>query len=178
MTVTTPAEMTYPLIMGISELQNLVGRENVSLTEADRFAYVATITGFQSVDRPGTYASLPDVVVHVENSSQLSRILKIANQYRSCSALGRVRVSGRSTSYQRRIVVDLKKMNKIVEINPESMTYTAECGIIHQVLEWELNRCGYSTMHLPASTSCATLGGYLAHRGSGVASSSTAKLKT
>ena len=73
--------------------------------------------------------------------------------------------------------MDLKKMNKIVEINPESMTYTAECGIIHQVLEWELNRCGYSTMHLPASTSCATLGGYLAHRGSGVASSKYGKIE-
>lgn len=180
MTVTTPAEMTYPLIMAISELQNLVGRENVSLTEADRFAYSCDYYWVPRVwiDR-GRMPNLPDVVVHVENSSQLSRILKIANQYRipvvpwgggSGSQGGALPIKGG-------IVVDLKKMNKIVEINPESMTYTAECGIIHQVLEWELNRCGYSTMHLPASTSCATLGGYLAHRGSGVASSKYGKIE-
>jgi alkyldihydroxyacetonephosphate synthase len=57
------------------------------------------------------------------------------------------------------------------------MTYTVECGIIHQVLEWELNKHGYSTMHLPASSNCATLGGYLAHRGSGVASSKYGKIE-
>jgi len=180
MTDTTPAQMTYPLIMIISELQSLVGKENVSLTEADRFAYSCDYYWVPRVwiDR-GRMPNLPDVIVHVENSKQVSRVLKIANQYRipvvpwgggSGSQGGALPIRGG-------IVLDLKKMNKIVEINSESMTYTVECGIIHQVLEWELNKHGYSTMHLPASSNCATLGGYLAHRGSGVASSKYGKIE-
>ena len=57
------------------------------------------------------------------------------------------------------------------------MTVTAETGIIMQQLEWEVEKAGYSTMHYPASIGCAALGGFIAHRGTGVLSTKYGKIE-
>lgn len=49
------------------------------------------------------------------------------------------------------IVLDTKKLNRVIEIDKKSLTVTAEAGIIMQHLEWALEREGFSTMHIPAS---------------------------
>lgn len=75
------------------------------------------------------------------------------------------------------IVLDTKRMNRIIEIDKTSLTVTVETGIIMQHLEWELEREGFSTMHIPASIGCATLGGFIAHRGTGVLSTKYGKME-
>jgi alkyldihydroxyacetonephosphate synthase len=172
--------MEYPSVMLTSELANIVGGENISVRETDKVAYSCDNYWIPRlwIDR-GRKCAAPDVIVHVENREQISLVLQLANQHRipvipwgggSGSQGGALPVRGG-------IILDLKKINRLLEINPQSMTYTTECGIIQQTLEWELNKHGYSTMHLPASAFCATLGGYLAHRGSGVASSKYGKIE-
>ena len=174
------SQADYPSVMLTSELASIVGEGNVSTKETDKLAYSCDYYWVPRlwIDR-GLPCTTPDVVVHAENKEQISLVLQLANQHRipiipwgggSGSQGGALPIRGG-------IILDLKKMNRILEINPRSMTYTAECGIIQQALEWELNKHGYSTMHLPASASCATLGGYLAHRGSGVASSKYGKIE-
>lgn len=74
------------------------------------------------------------------------------------------------------IVLDTKKLDRIIEIDTQSLTVTAETGIIMQHLQWALEKQGYSTMHEPASIGCATLGGFLAHRGTGVLSTKYGKM--
>ena len=49
--------------------------------------------------------------------------------------------------------------------------------MIARHLEWQCNKEGYSTMHLPASIACATIGGFLAHRGTGVLSTKYGKIE-
>lgn len=174
------AEISYLALMVESELAGIVGRENISLNQRDKLAYACDYYWVPRawVDR-GHRPVSADFIVHAENSSQVSQILKVANQYRipvvpygggSGSQGGALPIFGG-------IILDLKKMNRIIEINPEAMTFTAECGIIQQTLEWELNRRGYSTMHLPSSANCATLGGYLAHRGTGQVSTKYGKIE-
>ena len=51
----------------------------------------------------------------------------------------------------------------------------AQTGIIGTTLEWALNERGLTLPHYPASANCATLGGYLAARGSGVISTKYGK---
>ena len=75
------------------------------------------------------------------------------------------------------IVIDMKKMDRVIEIDTQSLTVTAETGIIMQHLQWALEKEGYSTMHEPASIGCATLGGFLAHRGTGVLSTKYGKIE-
>lgn len=173
-------QTSYPFVMVITALQNIVGDENVSVRKVDKLAYGCDYYWVPRVwvDR-GHMPTTPDVVVHVETKEQISSVLRLANQY-GIPVIpwgGGSGSQGGALPIQGGIVLDLKKMNRVLEINPEAMMYTAECGIIHQILEWELNKHGYSTMHLPASSSCATLGGYLAHRGSGVVSSKYGKIE-
>ena len=144
----------YPSVMLTSGLASIVGDENISVRETDKVAYSCDNYWVPRlwIDR-GCRSATPAEIVHVENKEQLSSVLQLANQHKvpvipwgggSGSQGGALPIHGG-------IILDLKKMNRLVEINPQSMTYTAECGIIQQTLEWELNKHGYSTMHLPAS---------------------------
>jgi len=166
--------------MIISELEDVVGVENVSTMDVDKLSHSVDYYWIPRVwvDR-GRRPKMPECVVYPNSTEEVSRIVKIANYYKipvvpwgggSGSQGGALPVEGG-------ISVDMKKMNRVVELNESAYTVTAETGIIHQHLEWEINKKGYSTMHLPASVGCATLGGFLAHRGTGVLSTKYGKIE-
>jgi alkyldihydroxyacetonephosphate synthase len=69
----------------------------------------------------------------------------------------------------------MKKMSRILRIDQESLTVTAEAGVNGQQLEWAVNRKGLTLAHYPAAEYGATLGGYLAARGSGTLSTKYGK---
>ncbi len=71
---------------------------------------------------------------------------------------------------EKTIVVDLKKMKEILEIDEESMTARVQTGIISQHLEDKLNRRGLMFPHYPMSMWTSTLGGFMATRASGIMS--------
>ena len=73
------------------------------------------------------------------------------------------------------ILLDTKRMDKILEIDEKSLTVTAQAGINGQQLEWALNEKGLTLPHYAASSNCATLGGYLAPRGTGTISTKYGK---
>src|SRR4029453_8709870 len=73
------------------------------------------------------------------------------------------------------IVLDTKRLDRILEIDERSLTVRAQTGVIGTTLEWALNERGLTLPHYPASANCATLGGYLAARGSGVISTKYGK---
>ena len=58
-----------------------------------------------------------------------------------------------------------------------SLTVTAEAGVNGQRLEAELNERGLMLPHYPASVDLATVGGYVAARGSGVLSTRYGKIE-
>ena len=67
-------------------------------------------------------------------------------------------------------------MNRILEIDHTSLVVTAEAGIDGPALEEELNAVGLTMPHYPGSFHFgATLGGFLAARGSGVLSTKYGK---
>jgi alkyldihydroxyacetonephosphate synthase len=161
-----------------TELMDIAGSEDVSVSEVDRYAYSTDVywvprMWLDRLQRP----SLPDFVVHPESATEISRILKVANRFRlpvipygggSGSQGGTVPLLGG-------ITLDLKKMNRIIRIDEKSLSVTAQAGINGQVLEWELNRHGLTLAHYPASEYGATLGGYIAARGSGTLSTKYGK---
>ena len=73
------------------------------------------------------------------------------------------------------IILDLKRLDRILEIDETSLTVRAQAGINGGQLEWALNDRGLTLPHYPASANCATLGGYLAPRGSGTISTKYGK---
>jgi len=176
----TESPSNYVFAMIRSELIDAVGAEYVSTNTADQLAHSVDYYWIPEMwhDR-GRENPKAEFVVHPSYAEEVSRVLRIANQHRIPVTPwgGGSGSQGGALPMYRGIVLDTKRMNKIISIDTESLTVTAETGIIAQHLEWGLEKKGFSTMHLPASIGCATIGGFLAHRGTGVLSTKYGKIE-
>ena len=74
-------------------------------------------------------------------------------------------------------MLDLRSLDSVLEIDETSMTVTAQAGVNGRRLEAELNERGLMLPHYPASVEWATVGGYIAARGSGVLSTRYGKIE-
>ncbi len=165
--------------MILSELEDIVGVENVSTGDSEMLAYGVDYfwIGRMWADR-GQKLPVPEFVVRPKSAEEISRLLKVANYYKipvhtwgggSGSQGGALAMAGG-------ITLDTKRMNKLIEIDEKSRTITAEAGMVFQQLEWYANERGYSCMHIPSCLTCGTVGGALAHRGIGIMSSKYGKI--
>ncbi len=175
-----PSPDNYMFRMIYSELLDAVGPEGIRVDDSEKLGHSIDYYWMPEMwhDRnqpPRT----PDVVVLPDNTQAVAKVMKIANSYKipvtpwgggSGSQGGALPVYGG-------IILDTKRMNRILEIDTESLTITCETGANTQQLEWAVEKAGYSTMHFPASIACATLGGFLAHRGTGVLSTKYGKIE-
>ena len=69
------------------------------------------------------------------------------------------------------VVVDLKHLDELGEVDPGSLSVTCGPGRILQRMEEDLNAAGYTLGHFPSSIFCASIGGCVAARGAGQLSS-------
>lgn len=163
-----------------SELADAVGKENISTREVDKYVYSVDYYWVPRVvvDK-GKKPETADFILYPQNSQQISKVMQIANYYKIPVTVwgGGSGSQGGALPIYGGIILDMKKMNKVLKINDIAYVATAETGIIQQDFEWEVNKKGFSIMHLPASISCATLGGFLAHRGTGVLSTKYGKIE-
>ena len=170
----------YMFEMIRTELADAVGSEYVNTGDSDKFGHSIDYYWIPEMwhDR-GKETKKPDFVVHPGSAEEVARVIKIANQYKIPVVTwgGGSGSQGGALPAFGGIVLDTKRMNKVLKIDEKSLTVTAETGIIARHLEWTVNKSGYSTMHLPASIACATIGGFLAHRGTGVLSTKWGKIE-
>ena len=162
-----------------TELEDVVGAENVDTGIADLITHSDDVYWLSvQMTSKGCAPAMPNIVVRPGSVEEVSRILVIANYYKipvipfggaSGSQGGIIPVKGG-------ISLDMKRMNKVLEIDEMSRTITVEAGINFQQLEWIANERGYSLMHYPSSITCSTAGGFLAHNGIGVLSTKYGKI--
>lgn len=171
--------MTDQLSAGVVEgLQAIVGAEHVSTRETDRLVY--SVDSFwlpqMQLDR-GVRLPAPDVIVHPGSAREVAAILKLANAARIPVVPwgGGSGTQGGALPIHRGIMLDTKRLDRLLEIDEHALTVRAEAGINGGQLEWALNERGLTLPHYPASANCATLGGYLAPRGSGTISTKYGK---
>ena len=161
-----------------SELEEIVGAQYISTSDTDKLVYSTDWFWLPQMwlDR-GERLRTPDYIVHPGSPEEISAIMKVANNFKipvipwgggSGSQGGAVPVYGG-------IMLDTKRLNRIIEIDERSLTVTAEAGINGSQLEWAVNEKGLTLPHYPASANCATLGGYLAPRGTGTVSTKYGK---
>ena len=171
---------SYLQEMIFSELADVVGRENISISESDKLAYSCDYYWIPEMwlDR-GKKNPTPDFIVHPTTTEEVSRICKIANNHKIPLTTwgGGSGSQGGALPMYGGIVLDTKKLCHIIEIDKTTLSVTVETGINMQHLEWALEKEGFSTMHVPASIGCATLGGFLAHAGTGVLSTKYGKIE-
>ena len=162
----------------IEALSAIVGADRVTTAATDRFIY--SVDSFwlpqMWLDR-GRMRPRPGVVVYPESAAEVARILALANEARVPVVPwgGGSGTQGGALPVEDGITIDLKRLNRIREINESSLFVTAGAGVNGTHLEWALNERGLTLPHYPASANCATLGGYLAPRGSGTISTKYGK---
>jgi alkyldihydroxyacetonephosphate synthase len=121
----------------------------------------------------------PDLVVRPTTVEQVSSVLRLAHRVGipvvpwgagSGSQGGAVAIHGG-------ILVDTRGLDRLIEIDERSMTATVQTGMMNDAFEAALNERGLTYPHYPASTAIATVGGYVACRGSGVLSTKYGKIE-
>ncbi len=124
-------------------------------------------------------ASLPDVVVRATSDEEVATTLRLASEagVPVVPRGGGSGVMGAAVPYAGGVVLDVSGMNRVVEIDELSLTATVEAGHNGRAFEELLNARGLSFPHFPASAEWASVGGYVAARGSGVLSSRYGKIE-
>ncbi len=139
----------------VAEMKRIVGGENVFTTLEERLCY-----GYDSTPE----AFLPDLVVRPDEVGEIQQILKLANKhlipvFPRGAGTG---LSGGSLPVKGGIVLDLTRMDRILEIDEENLVAVVEPGVITQHLQEEVEKRGLFYPPDPASLKTSTLGGNVA----------------
>jgi alkyldihydroxyacetonephosphate synthase len=123
--------------------------------------------------------SRPDAVVRPHTEEEVATVLEIAHERRIPVVPwgGGSGTQGGALAVHGGIVLDLRSLDRVIEIDEVSMTVTVQAGKNGRELEAELNARGLMLPHYPASVEWATVGGYIAARGSGVLSTRYGKIE-
>jgi alkyldihydroxyacetonephosphate synthase len=161
-------------------LAQIVGRENV-LTAAEALRPYASDQWWYAIAAAaaGRAISNPDVVVKPSTPEQVAEIVKYANLIGVPITPwgGGSGVQGAANADRGGIILDLRGLNRVREIDRQSLVCVVEAGKVCQEFEAELNAQGLSFTHYPASTEWATIGGSIGARGSGVLSTKYGKIE-
>lgn len=131
--------------------------------------------------RSGQIANPTDGVVFPDSEEKISQLLALATNHRlavipfggGTSVVGGVEPMGERPV----ITVSLARLNRVLAVDTLSQTVTAEAGILGPDLEQALNGQGFTLGHFPQSFQFSTLGGWVATRGAGHASTKYGKIE-
>ena len=116
----------------LEELVSIVGKENATAEKHIRYAY--------SYDLSFVKPKLPDYVVMVTTVEQIQGIMKLANREKIpvVPFTAGTNIGGLCIPERGGILLDLKRMNKIIRIDDESHYAVIEPGVSHAQLATEL----------------------------------------
>ncbi|MBW2615665.1 MAG: FAD-binding oxidoreductase [Deltaproteobacteria bacterium] len=143
-------------------LQEIVGKEFVTTDRFATFAYLKDASNFG-----GTHAA---GVVRPGSTEEVALILSLANRQRIPVVIrgGGASIYGQPEGVPgHNLLLDMTRMNNVKEINPRSMTVTAQAGIIMSKLELACRREGFYIFTPFVPNHIVSLGGWM----SGVAGS-------
>jgi glycolate oxidase len=147
----------------INQLKEIVGAENVINNRTDLFCY--TYDGsFSQEPTP-----LPGVVVLPDNTQEVSAIAKLAYQ-EEIPIIPRgagTNLSGGTIPKGDCIIMQMTRMNRIVNIDQRNMIAVVEPGVINGKLQEELSPLGLFYPPDPASLNTSTIGGNIAEGAGG-----------
>ncbi|MBU0497111.1 MAG: FAD-binding oxidoreductase [Candidatus Thermoplasmatota archaeon] len=147
----------------IKKIEEIVGENNYSDNIADLYVYSSDASVHQA---------MPAVIVKPKTIEEVQKIVCYANKKKipvTPRGAGSG-TSGHTVPIDGGIVLDLKQMNRILEIRPEDMLVRVEPGVVDDDLNRALNQYGLFYPPAPASSRIATIGGEIAANASGVRS--------
>lgn len=144
-----------------AELEQIVNPENVITSFEERLTYSYDSTRLEY---------MPDVVVKVKTAEQISRIMKLANEYTipvtpRGAATG---LSGGCLAVEGGISLVMVAMNKIIDINPIDLLATVEAGVITENVSKAVEHLKLFYPPDPGSMKSSTIGGNIAENAGGL----------
>ena len=158
----------------------IVGRDHVSFTTGDRLAYSRDVWPRTTLQmEAGEFDYPPQLVVWPGSVEEVRAVTVEAAKHHLPVAPygGGSGVAGGAAASRGGLVLDLKRLDQVLHLDPVSNLVTAEAGIVGETLERELNRQGFTLGHFPSSLYCSTLGGWLAARSAGQLSARYGKIE-
>jgi len=154
-----------------SQLSEIVGEEDISTSPLER-----KLCSHDAAPVPGLlslfFKTMPDVIVRPESAEEVARILRLASDCKipvTPRAAGSWSLGG-VTPAKGGIVLDLIKLNKIVELSVDGLWVEVEAGIVWQDLMEQLLEKGLTVLSYPTSALASTVGGWAATGGQGIGS--------
>ncbi|PKK86380.1 MAG: FAD-binding oxidoreductase [Thermoplasmata archaeon HGW-Thermoplasmata-1] len=167
-------------IAGIrGRLVSILGEEHVSDKEVDKIAYSKDYWPLAlrwTLERK--VAGMPDFIAWPENTEQVSQVVRLANEYGiSVIPFGEGSgVMGSAIPVKGGIMLDMKRMDRILEINDEDLVLRVQPGMNGEILERTLVHKGYTLANIPQSIRCSTVGGWIGCRAAGQFSTKYGKI--
>lgn len=164
------------------QLRQMLGDSAVSTDDQVRLTHSL---GKSYVDlirlRRGQIPNPTDGVVFPDSEAQIEQLLTFAATHHLAVIPfggGTSVVGGVEPLSERPVLtVSLARLNRVVAIDALSQTVTAEAGVLGPELEKALNAQGFTLGHFPQSFQFSTVGGWVATRGAGHASTKYGKIE-
>lgn len=149
----------------ITRLKEIFGADRVMTGKTDMITY-SYDASFETQLHPRE----PEVAVIALSTEEVSECVKLANEYQipvypRGAATGQ---TGGAVSTKGGIMIDLSKMNRIVEIDYKNMQAIIEPGVVQNDLNEALKPYGLRFPPDPGSANMCTIGGMVANNSSGL----------
>jgi len=143
------------------------GEENVSNQDLDLIAYSSDLASLPAVLKQMYKIKSPQYVLRPSSPEQISEIVKIARQYNMpfTTRAGGSSGTGAIIPIDDGLILDMTKMQAILNIDPKSQQVTMQPGITWQKLSFQLNKLGLMVGIHPSSSPSATVGGFISTGG-------------
>jgi alkyldihydroxyacetonephosphate synthase len=132
-------------------------------------AYRDVVRGFR-----GQFPSPPDLVARPESAEDVDVVLNFCADERAAaipfgggtSVVGGIEPRGLE-DYRGAVSIDMRRMDRVLEVDPISMAARIQAGATGPRLEEQLREHGLTLRHFPQSFEYSTLGGWIATRAGG-----------
>ena len=145
----------------LDEFFHLLGKESVLTDKESLFKY--------GHDETENLSYPPELLVKPGSVEQISKIMKLANQYNiPVTPIGAMTgLSGGSLSIHGGIGISMERFNKILKIDEDNLQVHVQPGVITQVLQDEVAKKGLYYAPDPASRGSCFIGGNIAENSGG-----------
>ncbi len=166
----------------LTQLRQIVGAEAVATDDRVRIAHSLGKSYRDLIHlRAGRIPNPTDAVIFPGYEDEIMQVLALATAQRlavipfggGTSVVGGVE----PRSERPTLTLSLARLNKVIAVEAMSQTVTAEAGIVGPDLERALNERGFMLGHYPQSFEFSTVGGWVATRGAGQASTQYGKIE-
>ncbi len=154
----------------IATLASIVGPGNVLADPDSLDRYTGdSLSPSRAFGAANAFERLADVVVRPGCTAEVSEVVRWANKHLIPVVPygGGTGVMGAVVPEHGGIVLDVKRMNRVLDIDPQSLTVRVEAGAVLEELETVLAEHGLMIGHDPYSVPIATVGGTISTNGVG-----------